>query len=77
MRSPKDKYNNDINYRQLVDMLECVIHEAKFTPSEIREASILACINHEMRIVRPMRIPVKVHDAFLTLEEYAESEDLS
>lgn len=52
MKSPKDKYLNDPEYRHLVDMMESLIEQARFTPSELREASILACINYEMRHVR-------------------------
>ena len=47
MKTPKEKYANDPNYRRLVDMLEALIHQAEFTPSEIREACMLACILHE------------------------------
>ena len=49
MKTPKEKYANDHNYRRLVDMLEALIVQAEFTPSEIREACVLACINHEYR----------------------------
>ena len=47
MKTPKEKYANDNNYRRLVDMLEALIVQAEFTPSEIREACMLACI-HKM-----------------------------
>jgi hypothetical protein len=45
--SPRDKYENDPEYRNLVNLLEGVIHEARFTPSELREACIFACIRYE------------------------------
>ena len=47
MKTPKEKYANDPNYRRLADMLEALIVKAEFTPSEIREACMLACILHE------------------------------
>ena len=47
MKTPNEKYENDQSYRQLVDMLTALIHQAEFTPSEIREACMLACILHE------------------------------
>ncbi len=48
MRSPEEKYRNDTHYRMLVDALEGMIHQAQFTPSEIREAAIYAAIRYEM-----------------------------
>lgn len=49
MKTPTARYRNDVHYRHLVDRLEAMIEEAQFTPSEIREAAILACTNYEMR----------------------------
>ena len=47
MKSPKEKYMNDPEYHHLVKMLEGLIEDARFTPSELREACILASINYE------------------------------
>ena len=52
MKTPREKYMNDPEYHSLVNMLEQVIEQARFTPSELREACILASINYEMRHVR-------------------------
>lgn len=52
MKTPREKYQNDPEYNRLVKMLEGFIHHARFTPSELREACILACINYEMSHVR-------------------------
>jgi hypothetical protein len=54
VNTPEEKYMYDANYRMLVDMIENLIHQSQFTPSEIREASTFACIRYEMR--RPMPI---------------------
>ena len=56
MRSPRDRYASDPAFHHLVDLIEVMIERAEFSPSEIREAAMLACINHEMRHIRPLRI---------------------
>jgi hypothetical protein len=70
MKSLKEKYMNDPSYHHLVNRLEDLIHEARFTPSELREACILASINYEMRYVRSNNIDPKLDDALKTLEDY-------
>jgi len=56
MKTPREKFMNDPEYRHLVETMESLIHRAHFTPSEMREACILACINYEMRQVRSVKI---------------------
>ena len=69
MKTPKEKYANDPNYRLLVDMLEALIVQAEFTPSEIREACMLACIRHEQyRRMRPVVISAEAAAAMEILE---------
>ena len=69
MKTPREKYATDPNYRRLVDMLEALIAKAEFTPSEIREACMLACILHEhYRRIRPVVISAKAVDALEVLE---------
>ena len=70
MKSPKEKYMNDPEYHELVNVLESFIERARFTPSELREAAVLACINYEMRNVRESNIDPRVLDAFRTLDEF-------
>ncbi|MDP1774244.1 MAG: hypothetical protein Q8L15_18405 [Methylobacter sp.] len=70
MKTPRDKYMNDPEYHRLVDMLENFVETARFTPSELREASVLACINYEMRHVREMTIDPRTVDAFRVLDEW-------
>ena len=67
MKTPNEKYVNDPSYRQLVDMLTALIHKAEFTPSEIREACMLACILHEQRM-RPVVISAEAERAMEVLE---------
>ena len=69
MKSPNEKYENDHIYRQLVDMLTALIHQAEFTPSEIREACMLACIRCERyRRIRPVVISAEAARAMDVLE---------
>ena len=69
MKTPEEKYANDNNYRRLVDMLEALIIQAEFTPSEIREACMLACIRHEhYRRIRPVVISAEAARALDVLE---------
>jgi len=70
MKSPRDKYLNDPEYNHLVNMLESLIERAHFTPSELREACVLASINHEMRHIRDFRIDPKIEDALRTLDNF-------
>jgi hypothetical protein len=53
MLSPDERYLRDPMFRALVDVLEAQIHNAQYTPSELREAVILAATRYEMR--RPPR----------------------
>lgn len=77
MKTPREKYMNDPEYRHLVQMFEALIHRAEFTPSEIREAAMLACINHEMRKPMPIIYNKKVVCALDTLEKFTTSESRS
>lgn len=70
MKSPREKYMNDPEYHQLVNMLESFIERAQFTPSELREASVLVCINYEMRHVRSTTIDPRAAEAFRILDEF-------
>lgn len=58
MKNPEEKYRHDADYHMLVDTIENFINQAKYTPSEVREAAILACIHYEMRRYE-MRRPIE------------------
>ena len=69
MKTPNEKYANDPSYRQLVDMLTALIDQAKYTPSEIREACMLACIRYEhYRRTGPVVISAEAAAAMEILE---------
>lgn len=50
--TPAARYRDDIEFRRLCDMLEAYIHATKYTPTEMREAAMMAAINYEMHQVK-------------------------
>ena len=70
MKTPREKYMNDPEYNELVCVLESFIDRSRFTPSELREACILASINYEMRHIRERQIDPRVEEAFRTLDKF-------
>ena len=56
MMSTTQRYQTDASFRQLVDMLYSLIDHAEYTPTEIREAAMLAHILYEERRIRPILI---------------------
>lgn len=54
MMSVRDRYQNDPKFHALVDMMHAAIDRADFTPTEIREAAMLAQIIYEERHIRPI-----------------------
>ena len=68
MKTPREKYQNDTQYKMLVDSLVSTIHECQFTPSEIREASMLACIIYEEDRIYPLPTSVPPESVVMGLE---------
>lgn len=56
MKSATERYQTDAAFRQLVDLLYSQIDNAQYSPTEIREAAMLAHILYEERRVRPMML---------------------
>lgn len=54
MMSATQRYRDDAAFRQLVDLLYSQIDNAQFSPTEIREAAMLAHILYEERRLKPM-----------------------
>ncbi len=50
--SPRERYDRDHQFRQLVMLLEHSIHDCEYTPTEIREAAMLAAVLYEEYNVR-------------------------
>ncbi len=70
----EEKYRTDANFAQLVNTIEAALHNAVYTPSEVREAAIYACIRYEL--TRPMQyvVPADVKVSLDILERYAKDE---
>jgi len=66
MMNAKDRYLTDPLFHALVDYLTKEIERLKLSPSEIRDAAILACIRFEMN---------RTHPAFYILDDRREGKD--
>lgn len=49
-----ERYHTDPKFSRLVDVLHSYIANAEFTPTELREAVILAATMYEYRTARPL-----------------------
>ena len=49
---PEIRYSHDPAFKQLVDVMHSFIQKAEFTPTEMREAALLACIHYESYHIR-------------------------
>ena len=47
MSDPRKRYETDSDYRALVDLMTGFITKCQYTPTEMREASVLASIKYE------------------------------
>lgn len=47
MMTPRERYQNDVKFHTLVDLMVHEIAECQYTPTEMREAAILASIIYD------------------------------
>jgi len=71
MESPRKKYMTDNEFRALVQMMVAYIHQCYFTPSEMRQASILASIIYEEQTIRDFLVPAEVEAALVRVHDWA------
>jgi hypothetical protein len=57
MKMPRERYLTDNTFKTLVDVMVAHIQECHFTPSEMRDAAILASIMYEERSIRKIIVP--------------------
>lgn len=50
--SARERYQTDPQFHQLIDMMTAAIERCDFTPSEMREAALLASIQYEELHIR-------------------------
>jgi len=50
---PDERYQRDEHFRALVDLMTNAIASAQYTPTEMREAALLAAIHYEMNRKTP------------------------
>ena len=55
--TPEHRYQHDNQFKALVDMMAAYISQCRYTPSEMREAAILASIMHERITIRKIIVP--------------------
>lgn len=54
MMTAEERYRHDPVFHQLVDAVYAAIVEKKYTPSEVRDAAMLAALKYEMTHVRSL-----------------------
>ena len=52
MRTPQERYENDTDFHALVQIIYTWIEKCQYTPSEVREAAMLAAILYEQNATR-------------------------
>ena len=51
--TPEERYFCDPQFHALVDTIGAMIERCEFTPTEIREAAMLAAMRHDQRTLQP------------------------
>ena len=62
MLSPEERFQRDPTFRTLVYVLTAQIDQAKYTPTELREAAMLACIRYENMTLRKIFVFQDIRD---------------
>ncbi len=81
-KSPRERYCHDNSFHTLVDVMVNHMIDCHYTPSEMREAAILASIIYQEHYVRPQLLPTEVlnwldgkEDSALRWSEWEEDGD--
>lgn len=78
--SPKKRYENDSRYHTVVRTIESHLHVGTYSPEEMREIVLLACLHYELsqtyhqdKINEPEAYPQYVLEAMDVLVKWRES----
>lgn len=55
----RDRYLNDAAFHNAVDVMQSILLNYHLSPSELREAAVLACCMVEEKTLHPMRVVVE------------------
>lgn len=72
MMSAYSRFLNDERFRTLVMSIETHLRDGYFTPTEVREAAVLACVRFEMSTAHqlfPTGIPSELEERFKQLRK--------
>ena len=67
MATVRRRYQNDVAFSRVVDMLRACLSQYHLTPSELREAAMLAACMHEMD--NPRSVYLRTERTIAELEE--------
>lgn len=70
-----ERYKKDAKFKMLVDTLHQQIRLLEFTPTEIREAAMLAQVHYEMINPRPIKVSSDLERHFEMLKNMPTSEE--
>jgi len=78
MQTPKERYETDNDFRTLVDVIFSFIDNAQYTPSELRQAVILASIRHAQLNIRVNNLILdrKASQTLSILEDWLKTEGI-
>ena len=62
MMSPRERYQNDARFHSLVKLMVAEIEKGNFTPTEMREAALLAHVIYNENYVGIKTLPYKVNE---------------
>lgn len=76
MKTMQEKYDRDNTFRAMVDAMTAQIYANNFTPSEMREMAVYACIRYEMLFHKPLifRVTEETESALRILENASRTE---
>ena len=77
MKTPRDRYQSDNQFKALVDIMTAYIRNCDFSPSEMREAAMLASIIYEEYRMHcnPIIVNDEMEKALRSINRYLEGNE--